>query len=69
MTHAALRFILDEPTMKTVAALESAGFNHVGTTTHAGHLLELTYFNKDAIRVVISFRYTSDEFKPVRREV
>lgn len=66
MTDVLDRWVLSEDTAKTIAGLIAAGFTHVSTTTYAGHLQELHFFNADSVEVEINFRFSPDFKKPVR---
>lgn len=68
MTHVTDRFVLSDNIENAITALEEAGFSLAGTTTHAGHLQELAYFNFEGVQIDINFRHMRTE-KPVRREV
>lgn len=46
--------------------LSAAGFSSIATTTKAGTLLSETWFNKDGVRIDISYEYLDPEDRPQR---
>lgn len=59
------KWTFTEDMAQTIASLSVNGFYNASETTSNGNLLEATFFNKDGVMIMISYRHANIE-KPVR---